>query len=222
MIVSLTAWLDEFAQKMTAAFGPQLLYLGIQGSYARGEAGPGSDIDLVVILEQAGLEQLEAYRTLLDTMPHQELACGFLCGRAELAAWPAYDLLQLQLDSKPILGCLEDLLPPLPRHALTEAIAIGASTLYHGACHSFLYAPENLDLLRELYKSAFFLLRLVHFARGNSYIAAGHNLLLKLNGADKEILALSLRRKEFTCEEAKDLYTKLIDWSSIILCTSRS
>lgn len=218
MTFLLTAWLDELAHKMTAVFGPQLLYLGIQGSHARGEAGPDSDIDVVVILEQAGLEQLEAYRAVLDTMPHQELACGFVCGKTELAVWPAYDLLQLRLDSKPILGELDSLLPPLNREVLTHAIAIGASTLYHGACHSFLYNQNDLELLQGLYKSAFFLLRLVHLARGNPYIAAGHDLLPKLNEPDKEILALSLRRNEFTRKEGKDLYEKLICWSSKILC----
>lgn len=217
MAFSLSVWLEEFTQKLTGAFGPELLYLGIQGSYGRGEAGPDSDLDLVVILEQVELAQLEAYRALLDTMPHQELACGFLCGRAELAAWPAYDLLQLRLDSKPILGCLNDLLPSLPDEALPQAIAIGASNLYHGACHSFLYSQDKTALLQELYKSAFFLLRLVHLARGNPYIAAGRDLLPHLNGQDKEILMLGLRRKEFSHEGTRDLYEKLIHWSRDIL-----
>lgn len=217
MIYSLAAWLEEFSQKLTAAFGQQLLYLGIQGSYGRGEAGPDSDIDLVVILEQVELEQLKAYRALLDTMPHQELACGFLCGRAEFASWPAYDLLQLQLDTKPILGSLDSLLPPLNHEALAQAIAIGASNLYHGACHSFLYSQNNLDRLRTLYKYAFFLLRLVYFARGNPYVAAGRDLLPRLDGTDRELLTLSLHRNMFTPDQAAELYKKLISWSSQVL-----
>lgn len=217
MIGSLTDWLEEFTQKLTSAFGRQLLFVGIQGSYGRGEAGPDSDIDLVVILEQAKLPQLEAYRALLDTMPQQELACGFLCGRAELAAWPAYDLLQLHLDTKPILGRLDSLFPPLTGKALTDAIAIGASNLYHGACHSFLYSRSNLNQLRNLYKGAFFLLRLVHLARGNPYVAAGHDLLPDLGEPEKELLTLSLHRNAFTPGQTKELYEKLIGWSSEIL-----
>lgn len=219
MICSLAAWLEEFSKKLTSAFGQQLLYLGIQGSYGRGEAGPDSDIDLVVILKQVELEQLKAYRALLDTMPHQELACGFLCGKAELEAWPAYDLLQLQLDTKPILGSLDGLLPPLDHDVLTQAITIGASNLYHGACHSFLYSSNNLEQLRTLYKYAFFLLRLVHFAQGNSYVAAGRDLLPRLVGTDQEILTLSLHRDAFAPDQAAELYEKLISWSSQILRT---
>ena len=47
--------IDEFTRLLTwkcqARFGPRLLYLGLSGSYARGEATEESDIDIHLILD---------------------------------------------------------------------------------------------------------------------------------------------------------------------------
>ena len=56
MPIDIRAWLDQAQASLQAAFGPRLLFLGLQGSYGRGEAQEGSDIDLVVILDEAAPE----------------------------------------------------------------------------------------------------------------------------------------------------------------------
>jgi predicted nucleotidyltransferase len=44
--------LDEFRRRLTDHFGQRLVGLTLFGSYARGEAGPDSDIDVAVVLDR--------------------------------------------------------------------------------------------------------------------------------------------------------------------------
>ena len=57
-----------------------------------------------------GAAELAACRGVLEKMPFADRACGFFCDRAALAAWPAFDALQLRLDTLPVYGSLEELL----------------------------------------------------------------------------------------------------------------
>ena len=40
----LDRWLDKYIEAVDAAFGARIVFIGLQGSYARGEAHEGSDI----------------------------------------------------------------------------------------------------------------------------------------------------------------------------------
>jgi hypothetical protein len=63
--------------------------------------------------------------------PTAGVTCGFFCGREELLHWPRYDLLQLVLDTKPLYGGLENLLPAFSPADTAAAVHIGAANLYH-------------------------------------------------------------------------------------------
>ena len=120
----------------------RVAFVGIQGSFGRGEAGPESDVDLVVVLDALGAAELAACRGVLEKMPFADRACGFFCDRAALAAWPAFDALQLRLDTLPVYGSLEELLPPMGKETLDEAVRAAASALYHAACHTALFDAQ--------------------------------------------------------------------------------
>lgn len=49
-------WLDKYIEAVDAAFGARIVFIGLQGSYARGEAHEGSDIDVVLILNSLTLD----------------------------------------------------------------------------------------------------------------------------------------------------------------------
>ncbi len=171
MEFQLDAWLELFTHRLLDAFPGRVIFLGIQGSRGRGEGRPDSDIDMVVVLDQVGLEDLRAYRGLLRTLPHGGLTCGFFCGREELLHWPRYDCLQLVLDTKPLYGGLEHLLPAFSPADAAAAVRIGAANLYHAACHCYLHEDNPAGCLASLAKSAFFLLRLDHYRRSGCYAA---------------------------------------------------
>jgi predicted nucleotidyltransferase len=46
------AALDEFRRRLSEHFGARLVELTVFGSYARGDAGPDSDIDVAVVLDR--------------------------------------------------------------------------------------------------------------------------------------------------------------------------
>ena len=91
--------MDAFLPPLLEALPGRVAFVGIQGSFGRGEAGPESDVDLVVVLDALGAAELAVCRGVLEKMPFADRACGFFCDRAALAAWPAFDALQLRLDT---------------------------------------------------------------------------------------------------------------------------
>lgn len=181
-------WMDAFLPALLEAFPGRVAFVGIQGSYGRGEAGPDSDVDLVVVLDELGEAELAACRALLAQMPFADRACGFFCDRAALAAWPAFDALQLKLDTLPVYGSLEGLLPPMGQEALEQAVRAGASALYHAACHTALFDARPEEAIPALQKAAFFALRLAHYRRTGQYVAARRELLPLLEPGERALL----------------------------------
>jgi predicted nucleotidyltransferase len=63
---SVRAILSELRQRLEQLYGPRLLNLVLYGSCARGDAEPGADIDLLVVLEGPVDPVLEIGRTEFD------------------------------------------------------------------------------------------------------------------------------------------------------------
>lgn len=218
-MVEIEFWMEELAGKLEGRFGPRLLFLGLQGSYGRGEAGEDSDIDVVTVLDRVELSDLDAYRAVVRELPEGERACGFLCGAAELKSWPKYDLLAVARDTRDVRGSLADLLPPFGREDLAQAAATGASGIYHAAVHTYLYASRERwpGFLKEAHKGAFFTLRALHELRTGENVRAKRDLLPLLSGDEREILAYSLSD---TGEEPEAAFARLLRWSAAAMAES--
>ncbi len=82
---------DEYIQQlilsMKNVFGGRLLYVGLQGSYLRGEATENSDIDIMVIIENLSVQDLDSYKKIIMKMEHYKKSCGFICGIEEFSRW---------------------------------------------------------------------------------------------------------------------------------------
>ena len=215
MAFAIGPWLRLFQENLLQSFPGRVLFLGLQGSYQRGEATEQSDIDLVVILEELFPEDLSQYRALIHSMPNSEKACGFLCGKEELSAWPKYDLFQLYYDTKPLVGSLDTLIPVPTKGDAEQALQIGAANLYHAACHTYLYSQNWAESLPALYKAAFFVLQAAVFIRVGKYPACKKELLPLLNEKERDILLAGIRHDLFshhTEQELESAYMRLITW----------
>ena len=180
-------WTAAFAKAMEAVFGERLVFLGLQGSRARGEAGPDSDIDTVVILDRLLPEDLEQFRAAAAALPNREKLCGFFSGAAELAAWDRGELFQFVLDTVPIRGDLAALTPTLGREDARRAVHAGGCAIYHACCHNLLY-ERSAELLAELYKGAAFTLRAKVMADAGAPCVRTTDLLNHCTGMDRTVL----------------------------------
>lgn len=151
-------FLDRFLPAVRESFGSRLWFVGIQGSRARGEHTEESDIDLVVVLDELCPDDITSYRAVLDAIPGNELACGFLSGREELLAWDTADLVQFCSDTQPLLGTLEEVCSRVGSEAIRRAVHTGACGIYHGCVHNMLY-EQSPEVLASLLKSVTFTMR---------------------------------------------------------------
>lgn len=217
MLINIEEWLNLAVEKLQKTFAERLLFVGLQGSYNRGEATAESDIDLVVILDKLNFDNLKQYRQIIDEMPNKELACGFISGKDELQNWSKADLFQFFYDTSPILGKLEDIIQPPEIADIKKSIKISSENLYHCAVHSFIHSSDYTADLQNLYKMTFFILQAKHFVETQHYAKTQKELSECLTGSDLDILNICINRKQLASadkQELESLYEKLITWTS--------
>lgn len=222
-MIETRTWMADVLSRLREAFGTRLQYLGLQGSYRRGEAGETSDIDLVVLLDTVELADLDTYRAIVHAMPEGDKACGFLCGVQDFAAWPPHELFAFSRDTEDHFGRLADFLPPITREDVRYGARISASSLLHLLTHSYLYAGDKARpaILKEACKSAFFLMQVVHYLDSGRYCANKRELLSSQNGAPGEILRAGLDLPAWLAAHSeRETFDMLLDWCRDVLLTA--
>lgn len=174
-------WLAGYVQQLRDTFGDRLAYVGHHGSWARGEAGPHSDIDTWVVLDRVEPEDLEAYRGIIEAMPDSgRLASSCLLSIPELSAWPRTDLAQLHHGCRTLQGTLDGLVEKPTDADLIEEIRLKAAQNLHHARHYLLHPhtlSEVVHRLRDAFKSCFFALQCWILLRERKFIERKVDLL---------------------------------------------
>lgn len=67
-MIDIKTWITSFLQALQKNFGSRVWFVGLQGSYARGEAKENSDIDMVVILDELSYTDIRKYNEMLDML----------------------------------------------------------------------------------------------------------------------------------------------------------
>ena len=208
-------WVADALAGLRKIFGSRLLYLGLQGSYRRGEATEASDIDLVTILDQVSLDDLDAYRAVVRGLPEGEKACGFFCGRKEFYHWPRHELFPFKMDTDDYHGRLDDYLPPISSDDIREGARISLSSLIHLLTHSYLYAEPGArpEILKDSYKAAFFVIQVLSYLSDGVYGRSKSELLGRLTGTEREIVSAGLDfRAWLAVRSEKQAYEMLFNW----------
>lgn len=211
-MLDITAWMREFLQKLDDTFGNRVWFVGLQGSYGRGEATQNSDIDVVVILDELSTLDIQSYNTMLDALPHRELICGFLSGKEEIFNWEPSDLFQFCNDTTPIKGSLKEVLAVIDENAVNRAIKIGACNIFHGCIHNMLHEKSE-DILRSLYKSASFVVQAIIFKQTGSYVMHQKELLQAAMVEEQTILNTFLNLKNSGTVDFIPMSETLLIWS---------
>ena len=211
-MIEITTWMDGFLKVLNDNFENRVWFVGLQGSYGRGEATNTSDIDIVVILDELSASDIQKYNAMLDTLPNRELICGFVSGKDELLNWEPSDLFQFCNDTTPIKGSLEEVMTVVDRSAVNRAIKIGACNIYHGCVHNMLHEKSE-DILKGLYKSASFVVQAIAFKQTSKYIKYLDELLNVATTDDRLIVETFLNLKKGGTIDFNFMSEALFAWS---------
>ena len=211
-MIDINAWMNDFILKLNEVFASRVWFVGLQGSYGRGEATETSDIDVVVILDELNAEEIQAYNNMLDTLPHRELICGFVSGKDEIMNWEPSDLFQFYHDTTAIEGSLDDLLPLIDNAAINRAIKMGAGNIYHGCVHNMLHEKSE-EILKGLYKAASFVVQAIVFKQTGSYFKHQSQLLKVASTEERVITETFLKYKNGEAVDFYEASCTLFEWS---------
>ena len=210
-MIDITAWMKNFLQALNEAFADRVWFVGLQGSYGRGEATETSDIDVVVILDELSAMDIQTYNEMLDTLPHRELICGFLSGKKEIMNWEPSDLFQFCHDTTPIKGSLDEVMALIDDSAVNRAIKIGACNIYHSCVHNMLHKKSD-KTLRGLYKLASFVVQAIAFKQTGVYIKHQKELLKVVSPEEQAIVETFMNLKNGGTVEFNVMSETLFNW----------
>ena len=211
-MLDITVWMKNFLRTLDETFGSRVWFVGLQGSYGRGEAMETSDIDIVVILDELSAMDIRTYNAMLDILPNREMICGFLSGKDDIMNWEPSDLFQFYYDTTPMKGSLDELLAVIDDSSVNRAIKIGACNIFHGCVHNMLYEKSE-DILRGLYKSASFIVQAIAFKQTGNYIRHQKELLQVVSADERVIVSNFLNLKKGGMVEFDLLSETLVIWS---------
>ena len=215
-MIDITTWMQNFLQTLNETFRERVWFVGLQGSYARGEATETSDIDIVVILNELSALDIQIYNTMLDTLSNRELICGFLSGKEELMNWEPSDLFQFCHDTTPIKGSLDEVMAVVDESAVNRAIKIGVCNIFHGCVHNMLHEKSE-DILRGLYKSASFVVQAIVFKQTGNYIKHQEELLTVATPNEQAIINTFLSLKKGSTVDFIPMSDALFVWAKQLI-----
>lgn len=208
---NLDTYIQNLITECKTAFGSRLLYMGLQGSYLRGEAHENSDIDIMVIIDKFKLTDMQTYREILQKISWFEKSCGFICGKDEMKRWNPMEVCQLKFTTKDIVGTLTDYLPTSTREDEINFVKISLGNLYHEICHRYIHADreKNIAKFRGTCKGFFFLIQNLHYLESGEFILTKKELKSKVSDADRHILEFSELADDYDFDAA---ISEVFEW----------
>lgn len=189
-MIDIQVYLGDLGAQLRKCYGARLLYMGLQGSYQRGEAKEESDLDVMVLLDELRFEDMAVYRAALDAAGHAELACGFIADRADMQRWNVLEICHLLHTTQDVYGRLADYVPQYTRSDVIQFVKLSVGNLYHGLCHQMIHAShaQALQNLPGAYKAAFFALQNLHYLESGSFITTKSAMIKALKGTDYAVM----------------------------------
>jgi predicted nucleotidyltransferase len=208
------SYLSSLLALLKETFGERLVYMGLQGSYLRGEATETSDIDIMAVIDAMTVADLDTYRRAISSLPDAQRSCGFICGKEELLHWNPLEICHLLHSTKDHYGILAELVPAYTRQDVIAYVKLSLGNLYHEICHRYVHAdPEtNAAALPGTCKQVFFILQNLHFLETGCFIAAKKELLAALSGKDKLVLQTSVSLGSGSSFHFEEAFALLYSW----------
>lgn len=219
MQFNIEKWIENFSEKIIEYFGKRVEFIGLQGSYARGESNSSSDIDVVLILDKITFEDLKKYDIIISEMEAREKICGFVSGKDELINWEKSDLFQFYYDTKPIYKNLDFIKDKIKIEDIKRAVLSGAGNIYHMTVHNICH-DKSMDILKEIYKMSFFILQAKYFLENKIYLKNKKEAIEFLKESDRDILEILIKIKNINKldkNQYESYSEKILVWSSELI-----
>lgn len=211
---SIEKYLTDLIEILKTKWQERLVYVGLQGSYLRQEADENSDIDIMVVIDSVHISDLQLYRNTLESLEFFEKSCGFLCGKDELKHWNPLEICHLLHTTKDYYGNLKSLVPSYDQEDEKNYIKLSLNNLYHALCHSYIHRTQEFkeEILKELYKSTFFILQNLYYQDTKVFYPTKRELLSHVKGKDKRIMEKAQEIQEAKKMEDSYAFDLLFSW----------
>ena len=207
-------YLCKLSHLLTHKFHSRLLYIGLQGSYLRGEATEDSDIDIMIVIDDLSVTDLDHYRAIIQSLDNYDKSCGFICSKKDLANWNPLEICNLLHSTRDYYGCLQELVPVYNNEDIRNFIKLSLNNLYHELCHRYIHADsaKNASHLPGTYKSVFFILQNLYYFNHDKFIGTKAELLSLLDGKDHDVLKCAIDLNNGIPLDFKESFTLLFTW----------
>lgn len=217
--------IDNYIRKLISLletqFGSRLIYVGLQGSYLRGEENADSDIDIMVVIDELSVSDLTDYRLIVQSLDHYEKSCGFICSKTDLMNWNPLEICHLFHSTKDYYGNLRGLIPEYSEKDIRNYIKISLNNLYHEICHRYIHtdSANNISHLPCTYKAVFFILQNIYYLQHKEFVATKKELLALLKGKNYAVLARSIALNSGDLCDFSESFELLFTWCQDTLKT---
>lgn len=203
-MLDIDAYLQKLLPECKAVFQERLRYVGLQGSYLRGEANENSDIDIMIVLDRFSVKDMDAYRALLKRIGNSEKSCGFICGREEMAQWNPLEICHLRHTTKDLYGTLTDYLPDASRRDEINFVKLSLGNFYHELCHRYIHAgrEKSIQKFRGACKGLFFLIQNLHYLESGEFVSTKKALKELAAEEDRKMLTMAELPDGFDFDQA--------------------
>lgn len=213
-MVCIESYTEKLIGLLKQKFAQRLVYVGLQGSYLRGEANESSDMDIMAVMEDLETQDLESYKQILVKAGDYDRSCGFLCGRAELMNWNPLEICHLTHTTKDLYGRLSDLVPDYTKDDEKNYIKLSINNLYHELCHARVHSCEAEQKARlcNCFKSLFFILQNIYYFNTGRFYQTKKELLNAALETDQKALARALEIKNAEYVDLGNDFSLLFHW----------
>ncbi len=210
-MIDIEIYTQKLISECKRIYGDRLIYVGLQGSYMRGEAGENSDLDIMIIIENFSVQDMDAYRDMLKQIGDYDRSCGFICGKEEMKKWNPLEVCQLLHTTKDLYGTLSDHLPQATMEDELNYVRFSLGNLYHELCHRYIHADweKNVRKLRGTCKSFFFLIQNLYYLESGDFVPTKRELKQKVTEEDREILSMEELPDDYDFDRA---YERVFKW----------
>lgn len=218
-MLNIEEWMKRYTKRILDEFQDRIIFIGLQGSYGRGEATEDSDIDVVAIFDYVTIEDLRKYDAIISELPERDKICGFVSGKGEIMHWEKSDLFQFYYDTQACYGDMDFILPLLQKDHVRQAVLIGSCNIYHACCHNIIH-EKSQEILQALYKQSVFVLQAKYFYDTGDYIKHKKDLMKYISNEDKQILESYLTVKNAEHMDNADFLTysdRLFVWAGKLI-----